>query len=242
MKYINYIILLMLIGVSVGCKKVKKDELVGIWLISDFTVNGFDRTANINSPHQQWVELKSDGTFRSGSYKIENHGVWHRHGQSNIITLEGENKDWCNSVWQVDALSQNLVFKGRKEIGNYLVNVILQRAEKLPIYKRYISKPRDQLIGFWKVDRLIHDGMEVANEGSWFRLRHGGEFAYGDQSGELLAGNFLYHHPDSTLTFKKTGNELVNQWKVAFDGKANIVLTHSINSAKMHLRLVPEFE
>lgn len=241
MKYITYLTFLFIACTSFECQKVNQEQLIGIWLVSEFNVNGYNKTESINFPHEQWVEIKADGTFISGSYKIENRGTWRRKGNRNVIELVGEHKDWCNSVWRVEAISNVLVFKGKKELGTYAVNVILQRRDKLPIAKQYITKPSDRLVGFWEVDRLIHENQEVDNDGIWFRLRKGGNFASGDASGELFNGGFKYSTQDSTITFKKPKSDSVNKWKVAFDGNFKLVLTHSINSAEMHLKRVREF-
>lgn len=210
-------------------------KIIGIWLVSDFSINGYDKTDDINADHQQWLELKANGTFRSGSFKIENGGTW-KMVDDNVIEISGKGKDWCNSVWRFQVNSNNLVLKGQRKLGTSTVSILMDKTNKLPIYKQYINKPVDRLVGLWEAQADDY----TLDTGFWIRMKPRGKFVVGDSTGVLFDGDFLYTHRDSSLVFQKANKELAN-WKVSFQDNYNMILQKPVEESTLRLKRFADF-
>jgi len=236
MRTITYSTLFLVCLVSISCQPpIQIEDIQGIWIISEFSIDGYDKTKDINRPHKQWVELNADGTFRSGSFKIENQGVWKKNGY-NAIELRGQNQDWCNSKWRIQVVKNQMVMNGKKELGTATVDVILYKAKKLPIFKQYFGKPADRIIGLWEIEK----SEEMEDTGFWLRLKHRNEFVAGDANGEIFGGKFLYTESDSSLTFDYANNRIA-VWKVYFENPSKIVLSKSTDDLPMRLNRIQQF-
>lgn len=238
----NKILFLSFIIIFCSCNRPENEEILGIWVISDYSVNGFDCTHLVNEPHLQWLELLNQHEFRSGSIKIENEGVWKYNPNTGTIQLSSEMglEGWGNSYWNVTANSKNMLFKGVQEEG--LINILFERKSSLPVAKRFVATEKDKIVGLWEVDSLLHNRQNSLGNGKWFRISRSGNFTSGDQTGELFTGSFVFNDSAREIHISNSQQINIQNWKVDYDSvHLKMSLRNMDSDSELFLSRIQEF-
>ncbi|MEO9802957.1 MAG: hypothetical protein ABJF04_06905 [Reichenbachiella sp.] len=196
-------LILTLMFLQVGCQKLQKEEIEGLWQLSQVKIDGMLRPQDAT-----YLRIDKNNSFAVSRTSGDMSGVYQL--GATRIHFQGKDKSWFNTSWTLKRLEDYLMMEG-VEFGFRVTELKFKKVEKIPDFEDF----EKQVVGKWQLYLVMKEGIPEKVANTWITIDDDGAYTIYDDTGIQDQGRSIINTRHRKVIFVKDNMH----WDVWFWGE-----------------------